>query len=205
MSSDAEIIEAEIAAVVSGFVSGIVDLIRQTALDAARAALSDAAHPPIRSARPIIDLGSVDAHEEEAESAPPPGAVISPVSGQRIIPTSSSPIVPIVHPKTPAPLQLSLPLPTPRRFPPARRRTRNPRPATPSTPPPPPLLETAPAGEEAPARKWVVVRRPARDKSEGAPGGSADHAETGATSATSANGSAMNGTSEPAPPATSGQ
>src|SRR4051812_44758592 len=103
-------IEAEISSVVSEFVAGLVDLVRQTALEAARAALGGTAYPAIKSSHPSRDVAAVNV----GRRAPGPtgnaafaGAVTSPVSGQRIIPTPSTPILPVVPPKALPPLQLS--------------------------------------------------------------------------------------------------
>ena len=186
-------IEAEIDATVSAFVADLMDLVQTIALESVREALGGMqprsparTHGPPAPARPAprapaLSPSSTSSRSPRNPPARPPSPAAA--SGARPSrppspPPSTKPVVErgfgggvrVVPPRahasraTEAPVSQRPAAPPPppvvvRVMPPQRRRgtTRK------AAPPPPPPVETSPSGQ-TPAKKWVVVRRPARDK-----------------------------------------
>jgi len=188
-------IQADIDATVAAFLSDLVDLVRRTALEAAQAVLEApgglafgaASGPrlqprPASKPRPRPAPRSAPAPVVAAPSAPARPTLRSLKDSRRgrLITLPSTPPPPI---EQPLPVVVRVPAKMP-------RKPRTPRAA--STPPPP-----VAAAEPQPARNWVVVRRPARDRREaGGDAATADAAKAGTGDAGQV--------APPAPPAANG-
>ena len=170
-------IEAEIEAAVSAFVAELRDLVRMAALESVRDALGspEGPPPPRRKAsppRPPRKVGDIRGSGREGGRTPPPASLRPRGSGPptvRSFQVEPGGLLPArgpiafgkAKPEAPPPVTFA-PGVVVRHIPPKRRRDG--RSASPPPPPPPPVLaETGPA---EPAKKWVVVRRPARAPSE---------------------------------------
>jgi hypothetical protein len=156
-------IQAEIDAVVGAFVEDLAELVRRAALEEIRRALGataaeswSAAHEPRRAPAAAESRRARQPAAAEPtprvvppstpEPTPPVRKLLSPNRRGRLIVVPSTSSQPPSQPRPEAP---------PPSAPPVEAAAPQP-PKAPSTPPP--------ESESTPARKWVVVRRPARDR-----------------------------------------
>jgi hypothetical protein len=190
-------IQADIDATVAAFVSDVADLVRRIALESAQEVLGAQRGPLVTAApRPHpVSKPSPKATPKpspkatpkpspkpsprsapapavaSAPPAPPPRSLKDPRRGRLItLPSSETPPRPPVE--QPLPMVVKVPAKQP-------RKPRTPKAA--SVPPPP-----VAAAEPQPARNWVVVRRPARDRSEPGSDAPATGGETDAGGASDA-------------------
>lgn len=166
-------IEAEIDATVSAFVTDLMELVRRTALESVQEALSELEVPPTSRpahvTRPARAPARAPAPPESTRTRPPvPAPSKGPRSQRSSTPPGSVRPLPVLAKAQPGAGAQAVPArpvpPVPpvvvRRLPPKRRRVAR---AAPPPPPPPTPVEAA---EPQPAKRWVVVRRPARDRAE---------------------------------------